>query len=790
MPLQSDHYFNVLELALRHYQQGDFAEALALIREGEELNKIDFALLHVAALCSFRLGNIALAKSYIEKALALSPEDASSWNVLGEVLRLSGNLLEAIQAFQKAIAYNPSLTDAYSNLGNVYADANDYENATAAYSKAISLDQNHIDAWYNLGNVALKAKRFSAALEAYRKVLSLNSQHLGALNNYGLLLGDLKQYAEVQEVYERLLSLRPDFSDAVLNYANIIHASGKLRESSEILSRFLPGIPKEHSVPHLLRQGGILRELGERLPAKEAYLEALRIDSTSKDAIRGVINMDIELGNFIAARERITSEHNKNPDDLHIQFARCFLELPVVYSDEEEIVKVRGRYEEQLGALEQRVLKLPSENISFVEDIIGSSQPFFLPYQALDNRELQMRYGALIAPLLQRALPVPPLTQRAPIKGRRIRVGIVSGFFRNHSNYKIPVRGWLQNIDRSRFEIFGYHTQPRIDESTQEASTLCAKFIQGPKPLREWVQLISQDELDVLIFPEIGMDPMTCRLACLRLAPHQATSWGHPETSGIPTIDYFLSSDLMEPSDGEKHYSEKLIRLPKLSFSYEPPKRHILPLTRKDVGIRNGAFAYWCCQTNYKYLPQFDWVFPEIATAVPHAQFIFIQIQPQSEASGILRKRLDEAFARKGLQASTFVTYLEALDADRFATVASLCDVALDSFEWSGCNSSLETLAQGTPIITCPGTFMRGRHTSAVLEMIGCEEMIAKNPTEWVSLAIELSRDSERLANLRAKVTTTINQAFRDIACIRGLEDTLITWNADEGHLQPTDITH
>lgn len=790
MPLQSDHYFNVLELALRHYQKGDFADALALIREGEELNKIDFALLHLAALCSFRLGNVALAKSYIEKALALSPEDASSWNVLGEVLRLSGDLHAAVQAFQKAITFNPSLTDAFSNLGNVYADADDYENAIAAYSKAISLDQNHIDAWYNLGNVALKAKRFSAAVEAYRKVLSINSQHFGALNNYGLLLGELQQYAEAQEVYERLLSLRPDFSEAALNYANIIHTSGNLRESSAILSRFLPRIPKDRAIPYLVRQGGILRELGERLPAKEAYLEALRIDNTNEDAIRGVINMDIELGNFIAARERIAAEHARNPDDLHIQFARCFLELPVVYNNREEILKVRGRYEEQLAALEQRVLKLPADNISFVEDIVGSSQPFFLPYQALDNRALQKRYGSLVAPLLQRSVRVKPLTPRAPIKGRRIRVGIVSGFFRNHSNYKIPVRGWLQSIDRSRFEIFGYHTQPRIDESTQEASTLCTRFTQGPKPLREWVQLISQDELDVLIFPEIGMDPMTCRLACLRLAPHQATSWGHPETSGMPTIDYFLSSDLMEPPNGENYYSERLVRLPKLSFSYEPPKRQLLPLTRKDVGIREGAFAYWCCQTNYKYLPQYDWVFPEIATAVPHAQFLFIQIQPQSEASGIMRKRLDEAFAAKGLQASTFVTYLEALDPDRFATIASLCDVALDTFEWSGCNSSLETLAQGTPIITSPGTFMRSRHTYAILEMIGCAEIIAKTPKDWVSLAIELSRDSERLATLRAKVCASINQAFRDVSCIRGLEDTLITWNADAGNLQAPDITH
>lgn len=789
MPLQSDHYFTILELALRHYHKGDFAEALALIREGEELNRVDFALLHLAALSSFRLGNLQLAKEYIEKALALSPEDPSSWNVLGETLRLSGKLSEAVQAFQKAITFNPNLTDAFSNLGNVYADADDYDNATAAYSKAISLEPHHIDAWYNLSNVAFKAKRYSAALEAYQKVLSINSQHLGALNNYGLLLGNLKQYGEVQETYERLLSLRPDFVEAILNYTNIIHHSGNIRGASEILSRCIPRIPKDQALTLQLRHGAILRELGERVPAKNAYLAALDISPSNSDAIRGVINMDIELGNFISARERLTRQLATHPHDLHLQFARCFLELPVVYHDEDEIMKVRGRYEEQLSALEKSLREVPREHSSTLEDIIGSSQPFFLPYQALNNRGLQMRYGSLIAPLLQHSMNLPPLSPRKPLEGRRLKVGFVSGFFREHSNYKIPVRGWLRHLDQSRFEIFGYHTQQRIDASTQEASALCSTFVQGPKSLREWAQHIFQDELDVLIFPEIGMDPMTCKLACLRLAPHQATSWGHPETSGIPTIDYFLSSALMEPATADEYYSEKLVRLPNLSFSYDPPPRHLVPLTRKEVGIRDNAFVYWCCQTNYKYLPQFDWIFPEIASAVPNAQFLFIQIQPQSEASQLHRHRLEDAFAHKKLKASDFITYLDALDADRFATVASLCDVALDSFEWSGCNSSLETLTQGTPIITSPGTFMRSRHTAAILEMIGCAEMIAKSPKEFISLAIELSRDEEKLKKLRAKVKATIHQAFSDTSCVRALEDTLITWNSDERPSQLPDIT-
>jgi predicted O-linked N-acetylglucosamine transferase (SPINDLY family) len=234
----------------------------------------------------------------------------------------------------------------------------------------------------------------------------------------------------------------------------------------------------------------------------------------------------------------------------------------------------------------------------------------------------------------------------------------------------------------------------------------------------------------------------------------------------------------MEPAGSEAFYSEKLVRLPQLSFCYEPPVRKRVDLTRSTVGLEDDSFVFWCCQTNYKYLPQFDWVFAAIAHEAPKAQFLFIQIQPESEASAVLRERLTQAFAAKNLDASRFVRYLHGLDPDQFATVASLCDLALDSFEWSGCNSALETLAQGVPILTCPGTFMRSRHTSAILTKMECRELIVKTPEEFVTQAISLAHSPELCANLREKVVTTLPKVYGDLECIRALESTLIAWTS------------
>src|SRR5712691_10277764 len=86
-----------------------------------------------------------------------------------------------------------------------------------------------------------------------------------------------------------------------------------------------------------------------------------------------------------------------------------------------------------------------------------------------------------------------------------------------------------------------------------------------------WARAILADRLDVLIHLDIGMPPADIRLAGLRLAPVQCVTWGHPTTTGLPTVDYFLSSALMELAEGTQHYTEKMVPLPGLSIWYDEP---------------------------------------------------------------------------------------------------------------------------------------------------------------------------------------------------------------------------
>ena len=96
-------------------------------------------------------------------------------------------------------------------------------------------------------------------------------------------------------------------------------------------------------------------------------------------------------------------------------------------------------------------------------------------------------YGGLVCRVMAKHYPAVELAP-APRPDEPVRIGIVSGFFRNHSNWKIPIKGWLGQLDRRRFRVFGYHTGTKQDSMIEMAAGLCERFVQGPLPLDSWRQ--------------------------------------------------------------------------------------------------------------------------------------------------------------------------------------------------------------------------------------------------------------------------------------------------------------
>ena len=484
------------------------------------------------------------------------------------------------------------------------------------------------------------------------------------------------------------------------------------------------------------------------------------------------------LGNALTQQnnlEEAAIQHRRalalQPAMAAAKFGLCMAQLPVLYADQAEIARRRQNYTEQLTALHDEVLRSPDPGKFALG--VGAGQPFFLGYQGLNDRAPQTIYGTMVCRIMaarypQIALPKPPAADEP------VRVGIVSGFFRDHTVYRLFIEGWLGRLDRKRFKVFGYHTAERCDPATAKAASACDRFVHSPLSIDAWQQAIQSDSPHVLIYPEIGMDPVAAQLAALRLAPVQCVSWGHPETTGYPTIDYFLSSDLMEPADGQDHYTERLVRLPNLSIYYEPPDLSPTVLNRADLGLRADAVVYWCAQSLYKYLPQFDDVFARIAKDVGNCQFVFIEYPGSANVNGLFRSRLASAFAAHGLNSADCCVILPRLDRSRFVAAIGLCDAVLDSIGWSGGNSTLEGLAHDIPIATMAGPLMRGRHTMAILQMMGATETVTESVDDYVAVAVRLAKDVPWRNAITNQIGANKQRVYRDdksIAALQGFLD-------------------
>ncbi|NJK60316.1 MAG: hypothetical protein HC918_08865 [Oscillatoriales cyanobacterium SM2_1_8] len=326
--------------------------------------------------------------------------------------------------------------------------------------------------------------------------------------------------------------------------------------------------------------------------------------------------------------------------------------------------------------------------------------------------------------------------------------------------------GWLQNLDPARFAVYAYALSPDSDGITEQFRACSVQFTLLPADPAAAAEQVRGDRLQVLIFPELGMDPPTLRLAALRLAPVQCMAWGQPVTSGLPTVDYFLSSEAMEPADGDAHYTETLVRLPHIGVCYPYPTLTAPAHTRTDLGLRADAVVYLSSQAPYKYLPQHDELYAAIAREVPQAQIVFLR-------GGIPPHRLARAFAQFGLDWERHCTLLPVLPGAAYFDLLRRCDVYLDTPSWSGGNTSLDAAACGLPMVTWPGPLMRGRHTYGILQRLGILETVAHSQAEYIAIAVRLGQDGVWRRAIAARTLAGCAQLFGDRTCVQALAEFL-----------------
>ena len=354
-------------------------------------------------------------------------------------------------------------------------------------------------------------------------------------------------------------------------------------------------------------------------------------------------------------------------------------------------------------------------------------------------------------------------------EARRIRIGYVSAHFHDHAVSRMYL-GWLEAHNTDEFELFAYHVGGNADHVTERARRACDHFRGSFADLGATYSQALADKLDIAVFLDVGMHPTMTQLSTARVAPVQCAGWGFPTTTGSSAVDYFLSSELMEPPDGDMHVSEDLIRLPGIGLCYDRPAvpRTLLDGSRSSVGLDSDRIVYLCCQQPLKYLPQHDDVFPRIAKEVPAAQFVFLS--PNDIVGRTLRRRLDVAFSKMNLAAERYCAILPERGRFDYWNLNLASDVFLDSFEWSGLTTTMEAVACGLPVVTLPGRFMRGRHSYGILTQLEIPETIARDKTDFVRIATRLGCDRDWRRQIVHRMDSNQDRLYSDLRSVAALE--------------------
>ena len=448
--------------------------------------------------------------------------------------------------------------------------------------------------------------------------------------------------------------------------------------------------------------------------------------------------------------------------------------------------EIHASHERLRDAMHQRP---PGElSIQTLAEIRDSSL-FYLAYHGVDVRSLLedfARFCLQACPELEFSSPHCRVPRTPAGSGRKIRIGFLSKYFFNHTIGTL-YSGIITEFDRSRFHVIQLQFPQKADRLIELVRLFgvpshleALNWIVTPHPdetvvlpsdVFEARSAIANLELDILFYPDIGMSSMSYFLGFSRLAPVQCTSWGHPITTGLSTIDYFFSSDELEPPGAESCYSEKLIRLGHLPTFYYRPKMSGDRKSRQDFGFDPESHVYVCPQSLFKVHPDFDAILFGILDKDPRAQIVFIETVP---GTSVRQEQLVERFRKTIRPHANRICFVPRQSPIGFWRLTELADVLLDTIHFSGGKTSHDALAMGIPIVTHESEFMRGRVTSACYRKIGIADCIARNSDDYIRIALELATDRARREEVREKILQNNGVLFENLAVVREIEEHLI----------------
>lgn len=640
---------------------------------------------------------------------------------LGDTLRCKGLWAEAKNHWQKLPGVSSAMEPLWRDLGNEFL-AHIYNNTGKAEAQGITI--------YDAINFISCGCTFDPEAES--------------LNNLAIALelaGDLKSASTTLEL---AIALKPNLNELESNQ-EILNLAIHCAQSPQLLSK-----------TQLINLG---------------LSTANKLVQNKKNHSAGRELYEIF---FKALAEEL------NADSLALKITNILLELeltPYIYScqEEEDAAKTKGlQLSSSLKELCEDCDFEYTANRKLCCRAAALCSGFYYAYLQDNDLKYFSNYSDALE-IIFRSAPCRS-SQLAKNKKEPIRLGIASVRLRNF-NGVIGALTWLEKLPKEDYEIFVYMLDggSMLDDnySSRFRDLGTCKYLNlNSENYQEALKLIKSDILDVLLIPDVGMDGINRILSIHRLAPLQCLTWGHPVTSGSAHMDIYLSGYGMEPQDGQKNYREELVNLPGLGWNFEipvAPKQdeyfNLAPYRNKN-GLLLGSL-----QSLFKYLPSYDYVFIEILSNLANSSLCFIS-SGLEEQDQIMKNRILSKVGGQFGNGST-IHFLPRMSDASFISLFGQIDLNLDSLGWSGCNTSLRAMMMGCPTITYASELMRGRHTMAILNLLGLSNCVAASPIDYINLCLELCNNPQQLLKIKRHILSKYLLLFNNNSCIEALDSFL-----------------
>ena len=564
------------------------------------------------------------------------------------------------------------------------------------------------------------------------------------------------QWDRAERLAAQVLAGAPQDWQAWHVRAVALHSLGRLGEAIDAYAR---SIELGNAGAEAIAGLALANVQGDRLEAALAPArEAVRRSPQSAEALRIASHCELQVGDIDTALEGWRRLESLAPPPDRWRFLRAIAWPPIMESREQ----IARRFEEVDHALDDLVAR--SAALADPAREVGMTG-FYMAYQGFDDTQLQVK----IAEAYRRATPSlewqAPHVARARTPGRKIRVGILSRHLTNHTIGKLNI-GIAQKLDRARFEVIVMRppTEPdflsgAFDQCAQVAVTL-------PPDLAAARSKVAEAELDALFYPDIGMDPFTYFLPFARLARVQFTTLGHPVTTGIPNMDFFLSSRHSEPDRAQRFYHERLVQFESLPAHFMRPRPSSSFDIRAQLGLQAGDRLYACTQTLFKVHPDFDDALVEILRRDAKGRVLLIAAKREA-----WNERLRRRLGRAGPDVADRIVFVPGLPLPDYLALLRDADALLDTFHFGGGCSSYEAFAMSAPVVSLPGERMRGRLTQGLYAQMGVSRWLARSADDFVRLALELAQDKGQRGEWGREIREGAERFIDNDAVVREYEE-------------------